>query len=108
MHRQTRGNRKPQEGAAMELFDRIGETISTKGKEVTDKAKDLAEVANLKSQKHTYEELIRKRYIEIGKIYYEKHGSMPEEEYEDACRDIENAQNSVIDIETRIREIKGI
>lgn len=92
----------------MELFDKIGETITTKGREVTDKAKDIAEVANLKGQIHTCEELMKKRYIEIGKIYYEKHGSTPEEEYIDACRDIENAQNTIFDLESRIKVIKGI
>ena len=92
----------------MDFFDKVGETISTKGKEVADKAKDLAELVNLKGQIHSYEEVIKKRYIEIGKIYYEKHGSTPEEEYMDACRDIENAQNMMVDIEARIREIKGI
>ena len=92
----------------MEFLDKLGETISTKGKEVTDKAKDLAEVANLKSQIHTCEELIKKRYIEIGKVYYEKHGSTPEEENADACRDITNAQNSIVDIEARIKDIKGV
>lgn len=92
----------------MEFFDKIGETITAKGKEVTDKAKDMAEVANLKGQIHSCEEIIKKRYVEIGKIYYEKHGSTPEEEYIDACRDIENAQNTVFDLENRIKEIKGI
>ncbi|MBD5484589.1 MAG: hypothetical protein HDR18_03540 [Lachnospiraceae bacterium] len=92
----------------MDFFDRIGETITTKGREVTDKAKDMAEVANLKGQIHTCEDIIRKRYTEIGRIYYDKHGSTPEEEYEDACRDIENAQNSIVDLEAKIREIKGI
>ena len=92
----------------MEFFEKLGETITTKGKGVTDKAKDMAEVVNLKGQIHSCEEIIKKRYMEIGKIYYEKHGSMPEEEYIDACRDIENAQNTVVDIEARIREIKGI
>lgn len=92
----------------MAFFDKIGETITTKGKEVSNKAKDIAEVTNLKGQIHSCEEIIKKRYIDIGKIYYEKHGSMPEEEYMDACRDIENAQNTVVDIEARIREIKGI
>lgn len=92
----------------MDFFDKIGETISTKSREVSDKAKDMAEIANLKGQIRTCEELLKKRYIEIGKIYYDKHGSMPEEEYQDACRDIENAQNTVVDLETRIREIKGI
>ena len=92
----------------MDFLDKIGETLTTKGKEVSDKAKDVAEMANLKGQIHTCEELIKTRYVEIGKIYYEKHGSMPEEEYIDACRDIENAQNTIVDMEARIREIKGV
>lgn len=92
----------------MDFFDKLGDTITTKGREVTDKARDIAEVANLKGQIHTCEDVIRKRYMEIGKIYYERRGSTPEEEYEDACRDIENARNTVFDLETRIREIKGI
>lgn len=92
----------------MDFFDKLGETITTKGREVTDKAKDMAEVASLKGQIHNCEDIIKKRYIELGRIYYEKHGSTPEEEYADACRDIENAQNSIVDIESRIKEIKGI
>lgn len=92
----------------MDFLDKIGETITTKGKEVSDKAKDMAELVNLKGQIHTCEDLIRKRYVEIGKIYYEKHGSTPEEDYIDACRDIENAQNTIVDLEARIKELKGV
>ena len=92
----------------MDFFDKSGETLSTKGKEVSDKAKDMAEIVNLKGQIHTCEELIKKRYTEIGKIYYEKHGSTPEEEYIDACRDIENAQNAIVDLERRMKELKGV
>ena len=57
----------------MDFFDKLGTTISTKGKEVTGKAKDLAEVANLKSQISTCESVIKKNYIEIGKKYYDMH-----------------------------------
>ena len=92
----------------MDFLDKIGETITTKGKEVSDKAKDMAELVNLKGQVHICEDLIRKRYVEIGKIYYEKHGSTPEEDYIDACRDIENAQNTIVDLEARIKELKGV
>lgn len=92
----------------MDFLDKLGETITMKGKEVTDKAKELAEIANLKSQINTCEDVIRKNYIEIGKLYYEKHGSTPEEEYEEACRAITNAQNAVVDLEGKIKEIKGI
>ncbi len=92
----------------MDFLDKIGETLSTKGREVSDRAKDMAEIVNLKGQIHTCEELIRKRYAEIGRIYYERHGSTPEEDYIDACRDIENAQNAIVDLEARMKELKGV
>ncbi len=62
------------------FMSKIGETISVKGKEVTDKAKDLAEIANLKSQINTCEDVVRKNYMEIGKKYFELHGAEPDEE----------------------------
>lgn len=97
----------------MEIFDKnfvskLGETITTKGKEVSDKAKDLAEIANLRSQISTCEEVVKKNYMEIGKMYYEMHGSMPEEQYEEQCRAISNAQIGIADLEAKIKEIKGI
>ncbi|MBO5209876.1 MAG: hypothetical protein J6B68_11150 [Lachnospiraceae bacterium] len=97
----------------MEIFDKnfvskLGETITTKGKEVSDKAKDLAEIANLRSQIATCEEVVKKNYMEIGKMYYEQHGSMPEEQYEEQCRAISNAQIGIADLEAKIKEVKGI
>lgn len=93
---------------AKNVANKLGETISIKGKEVTDKAKDLVEIANLKSQIKTSEDVIKRNYMEIGKLYYELHGMEPEADYEEQCRAIENAQNTVNDLEERIREIKGI
>ncbi len=92
----------------MEFFDKLGETISVKGKEVSDKAKDMAEVVNLKSQISTCQNVIKKNYIEIGKRYYEKHASSPDEEYEEQCSVIANAENAITDLENKIREIKGV
>lgn len=57
----------------MDFLDKLGETITAKGREVSDKAKDLAEITNLKGQIKTCEDVIRKNYIEIGRIYYEQH-----------------------------------
>ncbi|MCM1252963.1 MAG: hypothetical protein NC321_09085 [Clostridium sp.] len=92
------------------FMSKIGETISVKGKEVTDKAKDLAEIANLKSQINTCEDVVKKNYMEIGKKYYELHGADPEpdENYEEQCRAIRNAQNGIRELEEKIKEIKGI
>jgi len=51
----------------MDFFERVGETITAKGKDVADKAKDLAEIASLRSQISTCEEVMKKNYLEIEK-----------------------------------------
>lgn len=90
------------------FVEKIGETISAKGKEVADKAKELAEITGLKSRISTSEDVIRKSYMEIGKRYYELHGSEPEEEYAEQCGVIRNAQDGIEELEEQIRIIKGV
>lgn len=90
------------------FMSKIGETISVKGKEVADKAKDLVEIANLKSQIKTCEDVIKKNYMEMGKLYYETHGQEPDEAYDEFCRAVSNAQHAVEELEEKVKEIKGI
>lgn len=92
----------------MEFLDKLGATITTKGKEVSDKAKDLAEIAGLKGKISACEDTIRKNYIEIGRKYYEQHADDPEEAYGAACRDITIAKSDIAELEKQIREVKGI
>lgn len=91
-----------------EFVNKLGETISTKGKEVTDKAKDMAEIVRLKSQIKTCEDTMKRNYMEIGRRYYEMHASSPEEHYAEQCIAINNAQDSIAEYEQKIKEIKGI
>ena len=91
-----------------EFVNKIGETISAKGKEVTDKAKDVAEIVRLKSQIKTCEDIMKRNYMEIGRRYYELHASIPEEHYAEQCIAINNAQDNIAEYEQKIKEIKGI
>ena len=50
----------------MDFIEKLGDTISSKGKEVAEKAKETAEILALKGQISTCEEVIRKNYVEIG------------------------------------------
>ena len=50
-----------------------------------DKAKELAAIANLKSQISTCEEVMKKNYLEIGKIYFQQYSDMPEPPFEKQC-----------------------
>ncbi len=92
----------------MDFFNKVEETITVKGQMVVDKAKEMAEIASLKSQISTCEEVIKKNYAEIGKIYYDNFGDCPEELFVKQCRAIKNAQAGVKDLEAKIKEIKGV
>ena len=46
----------------MDIIEKIGDTITEKGKVAADKAKELAAIANLKSQISTCEEVMKKNY----------------------------------------------
>ncbi len=92
----------------MELFDKVSETIMTKGQQAVDKAKELATIASLKSQIASCEEVIQKNYAEIGRLYYKENGSAEENPYAKQCKAIENAKKGIEDLERKIRETKGI
>lgn len=87
-------------------LEKIGETISVKGKEAVDKAKVLAEIVNLKGQINTCEEVIRQNHLEIGRAYYEAHREMPEAPYEKQCRAIDNAKKGIKELQAKIEELK--
>ena len=75
----------------MDIIEKIGDTITEKGKVAADKAKELAAIANLKSQISTCEEVMKKNYLEIGKIYFEQYSDMPEPPFEKQCEAIKNS-----------------
>lgn len=92
----------------MDFFEKIGDTISDKGRKAADKAKELAEIANYKGQIFNHEEAMKKKYMEIGRIYFEHYGNMPEAPFEDACRSINEAKESVKELQAKIQELKGM
>ncbi|MDE7013213.1 MAG: hypothetical protein K2P19_00845 [Kineothrix sp.] len=92
----------------MDFFEKVGETITGKGKDIADKAKDLAEIANLRSQIGICEEVIKKNYLEIGKLYYEQFKEAEYNDFVEQCTAITNAKNGVSALEEKIREIKGV
>lgn len=92
----------------MDLLEKVGTSIATKGKEAMDKAKELAEIASLRSQIATCEEVIKKNYLEIGKLYYEEYNDVPDAPFEKQCAAIRNARNGVLDLQARIEELKGL
>lgn len=92
----------------MDFFEKISGTITAKGKEVADKAKDVAEIANLRSQIAACEDVIKKNYMEIGKLYYEQFKEAECNDYAEQCTAITNAKNGIKALESKIKDIKGV
>ena len=64
------------------FFDKLSESLVSAGKDVSQKAKDVSEIAKLKLDIKSKEEYVQKQYEELGRSYYEKHKD--EEECEEA------------------------
>ncbi len=92
----------------MDILEKIGDTISEKGKEAADKAKEIAEIVSLRGQIATCEEVIKKNYLEIGKLYYELYGEMAEESFAKQCNAVRNARHGVEELQQKIDDIKGL
>ncbi len=92
----------------MDFFEKMGDTIAAKGREVSGKAKDLAEIASLKSQIAACEEVIRKNYLEIGRLFMEQYKDAEDTPFEKQRTAILNAQAGVEDLQNKIKQIKGL
>lgn len=92
----------------MDIIEKIGDTLTAKSKEVSDKAKDVAEIANLRGQIRTCEEVIRKNYLEIGKQFMAEYGDSEDAPYAKERTAIRNAQRGAAELQAQINTIKGL
>ena len=69
----------------------VAEKAKTGGKAVADKAKELSQIASLKAQIASEENVINKNYKELGKAYYEAHKDEEEFAYSEYMTNIKNA-----------------
>ena len=76
------GEKETQGGKLHGIFDKLSESLVSAGKDVSQKAKDVSEIAKLKLDIKSKEDYVQKQYEELGRSYYEKHKD--EEECEEA------------------------
>ncbi len=57
----------------MEFFDKLGESLITAGKDVSQRAKDVSEIAKLRLDIKAKEDYVAKQYVALGQAYYENH-----------------------------------
>ena len=92
----------------MAFFDKIGETISSKGKGVAQKAKDMAEISDLNKQINQCNQKINDSYMEIGYYYYQAHKDDGDDPFAAQCAGIRQAMEQAEALRGQIQRIKGV
>lgn len=89
----------------MAFLDKLGDTLVSVGKDVTQKTKDVSGIAKLKLEIKSKEGSLKELYAEIGKSYYEAHKDedVPEKNYFDCIAEI---RDEIAKMELEILEIK--
>ena len=90
----------------MDLFDKLSDTIVSAGKEVSQKAKGMTDVAKLQYEIKTKEDFVNTKYRELGEQYYMAHKDDEDLENE-AFEEIEIALQRIQDIKEEIMDLKG-
>lgn len=91
----------------MAFFEKVGETISTKGKEAAHRAKDVADLAKLNTQVGQLEGKIKTYYQIIGEKIYQKEKDQEHAGLEAEFDLINDAVAEIARIKKQISDIKG-
>lgn len=92
----------------MDVWDKMSDTISEKGKKVAHKAKNAAEIFNLKGQISTCEEVMKKNYLEIGRLFCEMYEKEEDAPFEKQRTAVKNAKAAVQELQEQINQRKGL
>ena len=89
----------------MDFFDNLRDKLATTGKDVSDKAKETAAIAKLKTQISLEESKLKGLYADLGRAYYEN----PEDENIEAYKDsIAAVKELVAGYEKELADMKGL
>lgn len=90
----------------MDFFSKLGETITETSKDVSQKARDLTELARLNMNMKKKEDFVQKQYLEIGRQYFSLHKD-DEEPFFEEISVIKEKLQEILQLEMQIAAIKG-
>jgi len=91
----------------MPIFDEIGKKITQSTQSALKNTKDVADLSRLNTQIADEEKLIFSFYMQIGKKYYDLHGTEADEEFKLLCDSITETQERITELKIAVQEIKG-
>lgn len=90
----------------MSYIEKIGNSISNKSKDIVQKAKDASEVSSLNSIIKNETQKIELNYKMMGKLYFEKYGSAPADDFASAVNAIRASMEKISQTQEMIKKIK--
>lgn len=96
-------------GLLMSVFDEMKDSLLTAGKEVTQKAKDVSEIAKLRLDLKAKQDFVENQYKELGRAYYQDHKDAEEVNPQEAEQfaNITEALEEMDRMRSEILAIKG-
>ena len=91
----------------MAFWENFGETITAKSKEMADKAKDFTDIASLKGQIVSQENVILRQYKEIGREYFAAHKDDAETDFPQQMETIKKAECIIEELKKKIADLSG-
>jgi rubrerythrin len=91
----------------MGLFDDVGKKFTETGSNAIQKTKDMAETVRINNLISREQSVIDGAYREIGRIYFEKFGSNPDESLEQYIASIQEANGHIQMYRQKLDQLKG-
>ena len=89
-------------------LEKLGDQISSKGKEVVGKAKEVAEAAKLNGKVTSEESKLNNTYASFGKTFFESHAEAPDESYEKDFQAVKDSKATLEKLKYDLQKIKGV
>ncbi|MDD2215623.1 MAG: hypothetical protein PHR60_03650 [Eubacteriales bacterium] len=91
----------------MEFFNNLGKKLSEVAGDTADKAKELAEIAKLKSEIASLQRRLQTSYAEMGKDYYVQEKNKEDSPVAGLCSQISQSLAAIAELEGKIEDIKN-
>ena len=91
-----------------DFFKKVGETITETGKSVSEKTKQVGNVAKLNAKIIASEHSISENYVILGKYYYDNYKNNPDEAVAETVNSVTASIDTIEEMRTQLLAAKGL
>lgn len=92
----------------MAFFEKVSETLAAKGRDVADRAKEMAEVNRLNMQISSQKNMAEKIYTEIGKMVFENRENWKDIDVSGQLEQLDSIQTQITWLQEEVLRVKGV